>query len=396
MVERREGHPLRLKQVEFNTYSCAGGAHANKTADMHAHLLRTGALCLPEQFSAGDLPVNETIHGLTDGLAAAHELYGSAKSTEAVRTAVLMAVQPRNFNIADERPIEYALWDRSIACYRCIFGDEVLARTVLTATRELLFYPSSQCSPVEISVVYLRAGYEPSEYTSSGRACRLLLERSRAVKCPTILGHLATFKKVQQSLALADAVERFLSSEDAARVKQTFAPMYPLDDSTAGWEGRRLAVDRAAAQRHVLKPSLEGGGHNVYGGDIPGFLEGVLEERWGGYILMELIEPLVGENVLISSRGLYIADKVQEEEQGEGQATPVVIGGPTISELGIFGVCIWQRNRDGPPKILQNHEAGWSLKTKSKDVNEMSVVKGYGCFDCPLLVDDEAMLLSTI
>jgi len=31
--------------------------------------------------------------------------------------------------------------------------------------------------------------------------------------------------------------------------------------------------------------------------------------------------------------------------------------------------------------------AGWTFKTKPVSVDEMSVVKGYGCFDCPLLVD---------
>lgn len=33
-----------------------------------------------------------------------------------------------------------------------------------------------------------------------------------------------------------------------------------------------------------------------------------------------------------------------------------------------------------------NSEAGWSLKTKPANVDEMSVVKGYGCFDSPYLV----------
>jgi hypothetical protein len=34
-----------------------------------------------------------------------------------------------------------------------------------------------------------------------------------------------------------------------------------------------------------------------------------------------------------------------------------------------------------------NRLAGWSFKTKAAGVDEMSVVKGYGCFDCPRLVD---------
>jgi hypothetical protein len=32
------GAPVELKQVEFNTCSCAGGSHSNKISDMHRYL----------------------------------------------------------------------------------------------------------------------------------------------------------------------------------------------------------------------------------------------------------------------------------------------------------------------------------------------------------------------
>lgn len=54
----------------------------------------------------------------------------------------------------------------------------------------------------EVAVIYFRAGYAPRDYF--GRAewdARLKLERSTAIKCPSIAYHLAGTKKVQQVLA---------------------------------------------------------------------------------------------------------------------------------------------------------------------------------------------------
>jgi hypothetical protein len=307
-------------------------------------------------------------------------------------------------NICDERPLEYALWnhDPPIPAYRVVFGEDTLACTSLTASRELLYQPPSRSPPIEVSVVYLRAGYDPEEYGAIGYEARLLLERSRAVKCPSVLAHLATFKKVQQALTAPDVLTRFLDPPEAARIEKTFAPMYPLDESSeTGRRGRALACNPRTAVNHVLKPSLEGGGHNVYHGNIPGFLESVPMSRWHTYILMELINPVIQKNILLSPRGMYTADYSDNAIMTHSLATrqnPHTtesadrFPGPTVSELGIFGVCLWKSKTQGNPEILKNTEAGWSLKTKPEVVDEMSVVKGYGSFDCPYLVDEETYL----
>jgi len=72
---------------------------------------------------------------------------------------------------------------------------------------------------------------------------------------------------------------------------------------------------------------------------------------------------------------------------GNGQ----VYAGDVVSELGIFGGCLFQRptSRGGVPRILKNEVLGWSLKSKRPDVNEMSVVLGYGAFDSLRLVDGD-------
>ena len=362
-----------IKQVEFNTFSCAGGTHGNIVNAMHHHLARTGAYDLgtgsQNPITPSALPTTETITSITSGLAAAHIAYGPPRSAPATTTAILIAVQPNNINICDERPLEYSLWahDPAIPTYRALFPSDITARTTLTQSRELLFYPPHATLPVEISAVYLRAAYDPAEHDSAGIAARTRLELARAIKCPSILAQLATFKKVQQALSLPGAVERFLPPPRAAQVRATFAPMYPLDDSEGGLRARALAADAGAAERFVLKPSLEGGGHNVYRGDIPRVLERVPEAEWRSYVLMELMRPPPLSNILLAGRGVY-----------EGRV---------VSELGVFGVCMWRR-RDGVTgtEIVENRQGGWSFKTKAEEVDEMSVIKGYGCFDTPCLV----------
>ncbi|KAF2755510.1 glutathione synthase [Pseudovirgaria hyperparasitica] len=372
---RGDGQELDIRQVEFNTFSVAGGTHGNIVGNMHRHLCRTGAFDA-ENTTAGktnqckleNLPINDTIKGIVAGLKAAHEAYGPARSSDVSATAMLMVVQPHNINICDERPLEYALWDQSpsIPCYRVVFSDEVLERTSLTADKLLLYHPPHTAQPVEISVVYFRAGYDMHEYTDAGIKARYLLDRSRAIICPSILSHLATFKKVQQALCVPGAVERFLPDEKARLVRATFSAILPMDEeSRLGQYARELTQDSVRAIDYILKPSLEGGGHNVYGIDIVPFLAKVHKRRWAQYILMECIRPPKIDNILLTGRGVY--------------------QGPVVSELGMFGTCLWMSDVGDGVEILRNECAGWSFKTKAADVDEMSVVKGYGCFDCPYL-----------
>ena len=376
-----------IKQVEFNTIAVAGGTHGNIISDMHQYLQATGAYqCSPVdqdqtiEITASSLPCNTTIRTITSGLAAAHKAYGLPKVSGIKQTCILFIVQPRNFNIGDERPLEYSLWSSTppIPVYRVLFGADVLEDTTLTPSRELLYHPPTHPGlTMEVSVVYFRSGFEVHEYDHVGRMARLHLERSRAIKCPNLLGHLSTFKKVQQALCQPGLLNRFLEMEEAKRVERTFAPMFPLDESELGMAGRKLATEETTAMNYVLKPSLEGGGHNVYGAAIPKYLREIGKEKWGGYVLMENIVPPVLSGVLMSQRSIY--------------------EGNIVSELGVFGVCLWRRKEgsDGERakvEMVEQFEPSWSFKTKDASVDEMSVVKGYGCFDSPLLVEKETFV----
>jgi glutathione synthase len=362
---------LCLKQVEINTTSCAGGSHATHAAEMHEYMAQTGAFHeYDPTLDPSSLPSNKAIKSIVAALASAHAAYGPPKSTKATSTAILMVVQPFNFNIADERPIEYALWNSTtpVPTHRCIFRPGVLTDTTLTEDRELLYHPPYRegLPPVEISAVYYRAASQEHEYDLQGQAARLQLERSRAIKCPNILSQLAGSKVVQQALSEPDVLQKFLTNEDDQQaLSNSFGRMYPLDTTALGLAGREIALDPWQALNYVLKPNRDGGGNNIYRDAIPAYLQAQPESNWARYILMELFHPPAQAGKLMTGSGIYEGD--------------------VVSELGMMGTCLWRR--DG--EVLENSGAGgWTFKTKPVHVDEMSVVKGYGCFDCPRLVDE--------
>ena len=358
-----------LKQVEMNAFTCAGAAHAERIANMHHHLHRVRNPANPDQDS--HLPSNRNVSNVVSMLLRAHEIYNTThpSPTPSRQKCILITVQPYNFNIADERPIELGLWKEGTPCFRSEWRA-VFAATKLLPDKTLLFKPPFGGEELEVSVIYYRGGYIIEEYAPSGKDLRIKLELSRAIKCPDILTHLAGFKTVQQALTKPGAVERFLPADTAAKIRETFMlPQQILDTSPAGLQAREAALDPQSCLLYVLKPNRDGGGHNVYRGDIPRFLHEKPRESWHQYILMRLIEPPATEGTLVMPMDLY--------------------HGAVISELGIIAACIWERGKGNAREVevRVNEVAGWTFKTKPRDVDEMSVVKGYGCFDCPLLVE---------
>lgn len=85
-----------------------------------------------------------------------------------------------------------------------------------------------------MSVVYFRAGYEPGHYpTQNEWHARYIVEKSFAIKCPSIHYHLAGTKKVQQALAKPGILNRFLTDEIKIKaITNIFTGLYSLDSNT--------------------------------------------------------------------------------------------------------------------------------------------------------------------
>lgn len=363
-----------IRQVEFNTIASSFGGLSSRVTSLHRYLLQTAAY--PREAAAvirpDFLPTNASIESLADGLGKAHAQYGPPKTGR--MQCILFIVQSPERNVFDQRHLEYAVFSYSRAkVFRLPFA-RVLADTQLGPDRTLIYTPPAfPDRQYEVTTVYFRAGYSPDEYTTSAAwDARYQIERSAAIKCPSVLTHLAGSKKVQQMLAAPGSplVARFLPYAGiAARVAATFAPIYPLDTSEAGLEARRIATNPETAARFVLKPQREGGGNNVYRRAIPAFLKSIPEERWPAYILMEMIEPPPQRNCILRN--------------GEVQA------GGVICELGVYGACLW-RNGDGEGdkgEVFENVEAGYLLRTKGDQSEEGGVAAGFGAVDSCVLVD---------
>jgi glutathione synthetase len=364
-----------VKQVEFNTIASSFGGLSNHVSGLHRNLHSIDAYpdALKPIINGGSLPESTSIPNLALGLAKAHMAY-TATSSPTHPTCVLFIVQDPERNVFDQRHLEYELnATHSVRTFRISFDRVLLDSRLESTSRQLLYTPPhTPHKSYEVSTLYFRAGYAPSDYTSEEHwSARLHLERSAAIKCPSILTHLAGSKKVQQVLATPESphLARFLPDKgSSSAILETFAPIYPLDKSPAGLTARSLATNPDTAVKYVLKPQREGGGNNVYRSDIPGFLESLPESHWPAYILMEMIEPPAQANSIFRN--------------GEVQS------GDVICELGVYGACLWKDGKDGGPReILENFEAGYLLRTKGAGSAEGGVAAGFGSVDSCCLID---------
>lgn len=376
MADVTPGRDPALKQVEFNTISASFGGLSDLVASLHTELL-TSAPGFSINYPPHPLlqtqtpPPNNSVETLTKGLAVAHEAYGSSKSSPSLPLCVLFVVQDGERNVFDQLAIFKRLSTlHKIPTFR-VASNKIFDETSIpssNASRPLIYHPPhSPSSPFEVTTVYLRAYYSPDEYkTSRDWEARTHLERSAAIKCPTVLNQLAGCKKIQQILAQPtgpDHLSSLLRGVDAtliARLRETFAPQYDL---SVNGQGRDLALNPETAMKHVLKPQREGGGNNIYKSEIPGFLKDLPESDWKSWVLMEIINPAPN------------AENVALRVDGE------VLRGNVISELGIYGAILW----DNSGKIHYNDQGGWLLRTKGKEVNEGGVAAGFSSLDSVLL-----------
>lgn len=335
-----------LKQIEINTIAASFGGLASRTTEVHKHVLNV----LGRSKEASELLPNDPAKGIVDAIANAWKLYGSEKAV------VMFLVENVQRNIFDHRCIENELWRRKICVIRLKLED-VFNRASLDEEKRLFI------DGHEVAIAYFRTGYMPQDYNEQAWDARLLMERSKAVKCPDIATQLAGTKKVQQELSRKGALERFLSSspQAIARIQCTFAGLYSLDEGEEGDQTAAMAI--ASPERFVLKPQREGGGNNVYGDEIKHLLENLKDpaERTA-YILMDKITPHPLKNYLLKAgSGLTLSE--------------------CISELGFFGVYV----RHGRELIL-NADVGHLLRTKSTVHADGGVAAGVAVLDNPYLV----------
>lgn len=137
----------------------------------------------------------------------------------------MFVIEDITYNICDQRFHEYEIRKQNP-------NVKIIRRnlTQLAAIAKLGSNMELIVNNYVVAVVYYRSGYEPGQYhTQKEWDARLLIERSLAIKCPSIQYHLAGTKKIQQTLAKPGIVAHFLKDEKtAAKVKEVFTGKWLL------------------------------------------------------------------------------------------------------------------------------------------------------------------------
>ncbi|KAH0557820.1 glutathione synthetase-like [Cotesia glomerata] len=341
------------KQVEINTIASGMGWLGTVATKFHKFVLHElGMKNLIEY-----LPENNAIEGLCCGMLEAWRMYNDP------RAVILFVVEEFSTNISDQRGHEFEIkrLNPDVKVVRRTL-KQLTIQAKLSSKKELILNDSTV-----VAVVYYRYGYSPEHYTEQEWKVRLLIERSLAIKSPSIQYHLAGTKKVQQALAKSGVVEKFFQDEkNVERVRNIFTGLYSLDFDENGNRAFDMAVRNP--ERFVLKPQREGGGNNIYGSDIKKFLITIKnsQER-NAWILMDRIYPPSQLNYAITVKDSTSNNILKE-------LTP---------EVGIFGVIIG----DDKNNIFVNKQAGHLFRTKKADSNEGGLMAGAAVCDSPFLID---------
>lgn len=122
---------------------------------------------------------------------------------------------------------------------------------------------------------------------------------------------------MQQALAEAGVLERFLDGDKCQRLRKCFTGLYSLGENEQN-VGETVAKALQSPGDYVLKPQREGGGNNFYGEKLKEILSTASPRERSAYILMDRIRPP-------STSTLFFREGQVMEAEG-------------VSELGIYGV----------------------------------------------------------
>lgn len=343
-----------LRMVEMNCIASSFACLSARTSDMHRHLSAHPAV---DGGQKGKMPPNRAGQELARGMAAARREYERLHSSEG--TVTVMVVQPGERNAYDQDLLRFELWDtHAVEMVRLSLRE---IAEVGRVDKEARLWVRLEGREVEVSVVYYRAGYAPTDYPSEMEwDAREMMEGTLAAKCPSVAMQLVGTKKVQQVLDHDGEVERFIAEKDAREVRKTFAGQWSLGEGEGGEEVARMAIEKPA--EFVLKPQREGGGNNLYGQEMKEALQKMKPSERSAYVLMERIRPVVVKNVLV--------------REGRFEETEIV------SEFGVYGVGVAVKSG-----LVENYAAGTLLRSKSASQDDGGVAAGVAVLDSPVLVD---------
>jgi glutathione synthase len=370
MDDRQHG----AKVIEFNGIAAGMAPFGQRATEFHAFLQEQW----PEVYQnwledSHSIPAeNQGLEQLAYGISqaakkvAATFIYDTEQdkdTTMAVqhKPTFLMVIQENEDNVYDQHLLEIALQKQGLRTVRRTF--EQLSTQLSTGDNKRLMLAGVGA----IDVVYLRAGYQYTDYYSPERdesvCCqtlsetRLFIEQHHVAVNATFSQQLATSKTMQMLLTIMPAEEYArwgLNFEEAELVKSVLAEMKPITPKTINWLNTQ-------ANKHdwVLKNQGEGGGHCVFGDDISDKLQQLAPQEYDAWALMQRLYPHEREVPTIAVR-----DGVQMQVDD------------LVSEIGLFTAYY-----DGAPVTELDGFAGYLIRSKPASENEGGIHSGKGILD---------------
>ncbi|KAL3113341.1 hypothetical protein niasHT_018956 [Heterodera trifolii] len=349
-----------LKQIEFNAGPIGGLSVSRRITNLHRRTMWKAS----RKWTQKQMPNSEGDTAIAKALYHAWQAFGDSAGI------ILIIANKRNLNRIGQKHIEYEINKLS--------GGKVKSKRIGEPERALLVKKGSLTLHPEdfslllegkrVSVVYQMTDPQEDEQNADEAAAQLLIERSTAIKAPTVSLNLASMKRVQMLLAKPGMLEKFLPEpeyeEMVAELRSTFAGLWDLEDND---EDTIRAIEDAIEnpQNYVLKPNMEGGGHNFWGDKIREKLRTFTANEKAAHILMKRVQPLVIKNFMVRS------------QQTKTQY------GPMTSELSIVGWLLGDANGN---RVLDNVQSGHFMRTKLEKVDEGGISVGTGAFDSPFLI----------
>ncbi|MGF1764268.1 glutathione synthase [Aliivibrio kagoshimensis] len=370
MDDREHG----AKVIEFNGIAAGMGPFGQRTTELHCFMKK--------QWN------HEYRHWLEDDTAMPAENKGMEQLALGIATAAnkvkahfadlkvgtneqqptfLMIVQKDEGNVYDQHLLEVALQHLNVRTVRRTF--EQLNTQLSSGEKHRLILDGFGA----IDSVYLRAGYQYSDYFSPDlnedicchtlSQTRLFIEKHYVAMNATISQQLATSKAMQMLLTMMpakDYVRWGLTIEEARLVKSVLAEMKPISLEAIKW------FNTVADKSHwVLKNQGEGGGHCVFENQISEALAKLKPEEYDAWALMQRLYPHERDTPTVSIR--------------DGKQTLV---NDLVSEIGLFTV-----HYQGQPVTHQNGYAGYLIRSKPASENEGGIHSGQGILDSLVLIN---------
>uniref|UniRef100_A0A0K0ED10 Glutathione synthetase n=1 Tax=Strongyloides stercoralis TaxID=6248 RepID=A0A0K0ED10_STRER len=365
---------LEIKQVEVNNIAVSMGGLGNAVGNLHRNILdifykniilNQQDIYLPEKTNPAKLCAEGLVTALkyyhiidyNDNPKKGMLLYGNSLPVNCA--SILTVTEDISRNIFDQRHIEAEiqhLTNYNVKNFR-IPLSQLNSRLSLDENKKLFLD-----NKYEIGLVYYRTGYSANQYNDKTNDwdTRLLIEKSSAIKCPSVGLQLANTKKMQQVLANKNILKKYIKEEDVVeRILKTFAGLWSLGEDS---NEEKVVIEDAKnnPDRYVLKPQTEGGGGNFFGKDITNLLNTLSKTELKCYILMEKLNPLPTENFLIRPN--------QEVKKSQ-----------VISELGIYGWLIVDKKNIFPNRNSTYYS--YMMRTKETTTNEGGICIGAACID---------------